>query len=182
MKKAKLRIVVLKIDHRPERDKRLTTHVGLTARAFGASEFWTSGIKDEQMATNIHEVNSQWGNKTFRVMTGVNWRRYTKQWKQEGGEIIHLTMYGLHVDDQITKIRASPQHKLIIVGGPKVPAEVYTIADYNVAVGHQPHSEVAALSLFLDRLFEGTSLHQKFSDAQIEIIPSAQGKQVKGHD
>ena len=28
---------VLRIGHRPERDKRITTHVALTARAFGAS-------------------------------------------------------------------------------------------------------------------------------------------------
>jgi tRNA (cytidine56-2'-O)-methyltransferase len=178
----KWRIVVLKIDHRPERDKRLTTHVGLTARALGASELWTSGTKDEQMASNIHEVGSQWGYKAFRVTTGVNWRHAIKQWKQEGGEVVHLTMYGLHVDNQIKAIQVSSRPKLIIVGGPKVPAEVYSLADYNVAVGHQPHSEVAALSLFLDRLFQGTMLHQKFADAQVEIIPSAKGKQVKGID
>ena len=182
MEHRKWHIVVLKIDHRPERDKRVTTHVGLTARAFGASEFWTSGTKDEQMASNIHEVSSQWGNKTFRVMTGVNWRHTIKQWKKEEGEIVHLTMYGLHVDDQIKAIRASPRSKLVIVGGPKVPAEVYSLADYNVAVGHQPHSEVAALSLFLDRLFQGAMLHRKFTDAQIEIIPSAKWKEVRGID
>lgn len=182
MNDKKWHIIVLKIDHRPERDKRVTTHVGLTARAFGASEFWTSGTKDTQMASNIHEVGFQWGNKAFRVTTGVNWRHSIKQWKQEGGEVVHLTMYGLHVDDQIKAIRASPRPKLIIVGGPKVPAEVYSIADYNVAVGHQPHSEVAALSLFLDRLFQGSILHQKFGDARIEIIPSAKGKQVRSID
>jgi tRNA (cytidine56-2'-O)-methyltransferase len=182
MKKAKWHIVVLKIDHRPERDKRITTHVGLTARALGANEFWTSGTKDDLMASNIHEVNSQWGNKDFHVTTAVNWRQATRKWKQEGGEIVHLTMYGLHLKDQIKAIRASPRSKLIIVGGPKVPAEVYNIADYNVAIGHQPHSEVAALSLFLDKLFQGTTLHQKFTDAKIEIVPSAHGKQVKGFE
>ena len=30
-------IVVLRLGHRPERDARVTTHVGLTARALGAS-------------------------------------------------------------------------------------------------------------------------------------------------
>ena len=182
MTKVQWHIVVLKIDHRPERDKRLTTHVGLTARAFGADELWTSGTRDAKMTASIHKVTSQWGKQTFRVITGVNWRTSIKKWKQDGGEIIHLTMYGLHVDDQIKAIRASPRHKLVIVGGPKVPAEVFSIADYNIAVGHQPHSEVAALSLFLDRLFQGSMLHQKFLDAQIEIIPSAHGKQVKGSD
>ncbi|MDD1710623.1 MAG: tRNA (cytidine(56)-2'-O)-methyltransferase, partial [Methanoregulaceae archaeon] len=29
-------VVILRIGHRPERDQRVTTHVGLTARALGA--------------------------------------------------------------------------------------------------------------------------------------------------
>ncbi|MFX0169160.1 MAG: tRNA (cytidine(56)-2'-O)-methyltransferase [Candidatus Hodarchaeota archaeon] len=182
MNHSKWRIVVLKINHRPERDKRLTTHVGLTARAFGADEFWISGIKDEKIASKIHEVNSQWGNQAFRVMTGVNWRHSIKTWKEEGGEVIHLTMYGFHVDDVIGEIRGSSRQKLIAVGGPKVPAEMYKAANYNVAVGHQPHSEVAALSIFLDRLFQGSALHHKYSDARIEIVPSSHGKQVKESD
>ncbi|MCG7848715.1 MAG: tRNA (cytidine(56)-2'-O)-methyltransferase, partial [ANME-2 cluster archaeon] len=32
-----MNIVVLRLGHRPERDQRVTTHVGLTARALGAS-------------------------------------------------------------------------------------------------------------------------------------------------
>ncbi len=91
-------------------------------------------------------------------------------------------MYGIHVDDTIEQIRNSSQPKLIVVGGPKVPAAIYKLADYNVAVGHQPHSEVAALSIFLDRLFLGQELHLKFPDAQLQIIPSTEGKQVKKPD
>jgi tRNA (cytidine56-2'-O)-methyltransferase len=29
-------VIILRIGHRPERDQRVTTHVGLTARALGA--------------------------------------------------------------------------------------------------------------------------------------------------
>ncbi len=88
-------------------------------------------------------------------------------------------MYGLHVDKVISQIRSSPRQKLIVVGGPKVPSEVFQLADFNVAIGHQPHSEVAALSIFLDRLLKGQGLHQKFSDAALEIEPTPHGKRVK---
>jgi tRNA (cytidine56-2'-O)-methyltransferase len=179
MSPAERQIIVLKLDHRPERDKRLTTHVGLTARAFGATGFWTSGLRDPHISESIHQVSDQWGNQSFEVITGINWRTCIRKWKEERGEVIHLTMYGLHVDNVIPKIRSSPRQKLIVVGGPKVPLEVFKLADFNVAIGHQPHSEVAALSIFLDRLLEGQGLHLKFPDATLEIEPKSHGKCVK---
>jgi tRNA (cytidine56-2'-O)-methyltransferase len=172
------RVTVLKLDHRPERDKRITTHVGLTARAFGASEFWSAGHKDQNISETIQHVSNQWGKKDFKVLTGVKWRTRIRQWKEKKGEVIHLTMYGLHLDNVISNIRNSRRPKLVIVGGPKVPNEVYSLADYNVAVGHQPHSEVAALSIFLDRLFEGEILHKQFPDATLRIVPTSHGKRV----
>jgi tRNA (cytidine56-2'-O)-methyltransferase len=88
-------------------------------------------------------------------------------------------MYGIHVDDAVAEIRASPRDKLVVVGGPKVPAEVFELADYNVAVGHQPHSEVAALAVFLDRLFQGSTLHALPEDAKLVIEPMRRGKRVR---
>ena len=41
---------------------------------------------------------------------------------------------------------------LIIVGGEKVPVEYYKLARYNVSVTKFPHSEVAALAVFLEKL------------------------------
>jgi tRNA (cytidine56-2'-O)-methyltransferase len=63
------------------------------------------------------------------------------------------------------------------VGAEKVPAEIYELADWNVAVGNQPHSEVAALAVFLDRLFQGRELDGEFEDG-LKIVPSPRGKQV----
>jgi len=178
MSAPKWRITVLKLYHRPERDKRLTTHVGLTARAFGASEFWSAGLRDINIEDTIQQVSNQWGKKDFIVLTGVKWKTRLRQWKEEHGEIIHLTMYGLHVDDVIDDIRRSQQPKLVVVGGPKVPNQIYQLADYNVAVGHQPHSEVAALSIFLDRLFEGQMLRWEFPDAVLRIQATSHGKRI----
>jgi tRNA (cytidine56-2'-O)-methyltransferase len=68
---------------------------------------------------------------------------------------------------------------LIIVGASKVPKEIYCISDYNIALGNQPHSEVSALAVFLDRLFGGKELTRTFKSAKIRIIPSQSGKMVK---
>ena len=58
-------------------------------------------------------------------------------------------MYGEPWRDCIPKV---PREKevIVVVGGTKVPAETFEIADFNVSVGNQPHSEVAALAVFLD--------------------------------
>ena len=92
--------------------------------------------------------------------------------------MVHLTMYGLHVDDVIEELRGESE-LLVVVGAGKVPAEVFELSDYNVAIGHQPHSEVAALAVFLDRLYEGKELHREFEGAKLRVVPSEDGKKVE---
>lgn len=89
-------------------------------------------------------------------------------------------MYGANINEIMPEIREISRDKdiLVIVGAEKVPKEVYELADYNVSVGNQPHSEVAALAIFLDRLFEGKTLYRDFEDAKIKIVPSKDGKVV----
>jgi len=48
-------------------------------------------------------------------------------------------------------------------------------------VGNQPHSEVAALALLLDKLQEGKSIDQDFSNPKLEIIPDLERKNVIEH-
>jgi len=86
-------------------------------------------------------------------------------------------MYGLHVDDCLSRVpRDRPV--LVVVGSEKVPRVVYELADLNIAIGHQPHSEVAALAVFLDRLFGGEELRREFEGARLKIIPCEKGKKV----
>lgn len=90
-------------------------------------------------------------------------------------------MYGIHIDDAIPRIKdelKSGKDLLIVVGAEKVPREVYEMADYNVAVGNQPHSEVAALAVFLDRLLDGAGLRKEFHNAKLKIVPQERGKKV----
>ncbi len=154
--------------------------MGLVARAFGADGIILSGEMDETVLRTWKDVTERWGGP-FHVQYRSDWRKLLKEWKSSGGLIVHLTMYGQPVDDVIEKIRGHAEKGsdiLVFVGAEKVPKEVYEIADYNVAVGNQPHSEIAALAIFLDRLYGGAELKKKFEGGLLEIRPSARGKQV----
>lgn len=169
-----VRVVILRLGHRAERDKRITTHVGLVARAFGAEEMLLCG-RDPHVEESLNDVAKRWGGN-FRLTPDVSWKGETVRWKESGGKVVHLTMYGSNLPDVIDQIRAS-ENILVVVGAEKVPAEVYDLADWNVAVGNQPHSEVAALAVFMDRLFQGRELCGEF-EGGLKIVPTPRGKQV----
>ncbi|MCE4617009.1 MAG: tRNA (cytidine(56)-2'-O)-methyltransferase [Desulfurococcales archaeon] len=171
-------VYVLRLGHRPERDKRITTHVALVARAFGASGFLLSGICDPNVIQTLTRTLKQWGG-SMEIACVEKPKEYVRTWKRLGGEVIHLTMYGLPVDEIISKIQVSSKDKLVIVGSEKVDPFYYEEADYNIAIGNQPHSEVAALAVFLDRLYKGRQLYTYFSDAKLNIIPHPRGKHVE---
>ncbi|MEM1927699.1 MAG: tRNA (cytidine(56)-2'-O)-methyltransferase [Acidilobaceae archaeon] len=171
------RVYVLRIGHRPGRDERVTTHVGLVARAFGANGFILGDVCDEGVIASLKKVLKTWGG-SMHLECGVSSKSYVSSWRSSGGEVIHLTMYGLALDDVIEEIRSSPKPKLVVVGAEKVERFFYENSDYNVAVGSQPHSEVSALALFLDRLYRGSWSRIYFEGARLKIIPSERGKRV----
>ncbi len=176
-------IWVLRLGHRVKRDQRISTHVGLVARAFGAIGIIFSGDKDCSVIESLSRVSSKWGGPFYAIYI-EKWRKFLANWKKnKKGFIVHLTMYGLNLPDIISEIRKEffehNKNLLVIVGAEKVPRHVYEIADYNVAVSNQPHSEVAALAVFLDWLFGGKELRKEFKDAKLRIIPCSKGKNVK---
>ena len=164
---------MLRIGHRPERDQRVTTHVGLAARAFGAQGMYLAA-DDPGVKRSIEDVVSRWGGDFF-VENNVSWRRCIQQWKREGGKVVHLTMYGLRMTDEIAAIRKE-EKLLVVVGAEKVPGDIYGFADYNISVTTQPHSEISSLGVFLDNLFEGEELDREYADAAMKISPSERGK------
>jgi len=176
-----VKVVVLRWGHRPERDKRLTTHVALTARAFGASGIILSDVKDEKVKASIEKVVENWGGPFFFEM-GKPWRQAIKEWRAKGGIVVHLTAYGenIQTSDVLDRIRACGKDIMVIVGSQKVPREFFSekVSDFNVAVGNQPHSECSSLAVFLDRLFEGKELEKDFKNAKLKIVPQARGKKV----
>lgn len=168
------RITVLRLGHRPSRDKRISTHLLLAARAFGASEAIYTGVHDESLEESVTDVARDWGG-SFKVKYADSYRKIIKEWS---GKIIHLTMYGLPAQNVVPAIREDSSPKLIVVGGAKVPADVYTYAHWNVAITGQPHSEVSALAIFLNMLTEESMLSYEFPDARLRVIPTERGKNV----
>mgnify|MGYP005847361787 CR=1 FL=1 len=172
-----MEVNVLRLDHRRKRDARITTHVCLTARAFGASKTVLSGEKDSKLMKNVEDVVLRWGGK-FKIVYRKNWENYMDEWQKKGGEIVHLTMYGTPIQEAIKDIKISHKDKLVVVGGSRVPTRVYKMADHNISVTSQPHSEVSSLAVFLHMLFEGKELQLDFEDGDMKIIPTANGKKV----
>ncbi|HUK93064.1 MAG TPA: tRNA (cytidine(56)-2'-O)-methyltransferase [Methanomicrobiales archaeon] len=169
------KVCVLRLGHRPFRDKRVTTHVGLAARAFGAAGMYLAA-EDPGLTESIRDVVARWGGSFF-IEDGVSWKRCVRDWKEKGGTVVHLTMYGLPMTEVVGEIRKR-EDLLIVVGAEKVPGEIYGLADYNVSVTGQPHSEVSGTAVFLDHLFEGMELGLTYPDAELRIYPSSDGKRT----
>jgi tRNA (cytidine56-2'-O)-methyltransferase len=171
-----MKVAVLRIGHRLVRDDRVTTHAALVSRAFGAEKIYMTGI-DQSVQDTVAAVGKRWGGG-FEVEIIKDWKAIARSWKKDGGKIAHLTMYGINVDDAIEKMRKE-EKVLVIIGAEKVPREAYDMADYNVAVGNQPHSEIAALAIFLDRLHAGRQFKKEFAGGRMRVVPQEKGKMVE---
>lgn len=173
-------VVVLRWGHR-YRDKRLTSHVALTARALGASGFVLAGVRDDKVKTTIEKVAKQWGG-SFWFKMGTPWKQVVKEWKAKEGIVVHLTAYGenIQTSNVLQRIKATGKDVLVVVGSRKVPSEFFSekVSDYNVAIGNQPHSECSSLAIFLDKLLEGEELTREFKNAKVRIIPQMRGKKI----
>ena len=169
-------IEVLRIGQRVVRDDRVTTHVALVARSFGTQKIYMNEVNPEIKHT-ISSINKTWGGN-FKIEIILEWKKIIKEKKNAGVKIVHLTMYGQNINSVETEIR-NEDKILIVVGAEKVPREIYELADYNVAVGNQPHSEISALGILLDRIHEGKQFELKFENPERIIIPQEQGKDVR---
>lgn len=147
----------------------MTTHVGLTARAFGAKCMYLPQM-DDKIKRTLDDVTERFGGD-FSVEETENWRKLIDDWS---GDVVHLTMYGEDIDGFFE--RKDIEKPLVIVGAEKVPSEVYDKVDHNISIGNQPHSEVAALAVFIDR-FRGRKFCKKY-DGDLGIIPRKKGKKV----
>ena len=172
---------VLRLGHRRDRDKRITSHLGLTARAFGADEVILAGDRDPSALETWDSVTERFGGEFSSRFEESPMSFLRKQSKSGGVTIVHLTMYGSPWGETIPSIPID-KPALVVVGGTKVPAEVYHLADYNVSIGNQPHSEVAALAVFLNSWLGPVDNDSKFFGAKMKVIPSAKGKVVINDD
>jgi tRNA (cytidine56-2'-O)-methyltransferase len=171
-------ITILRLFHRLPRDERATTHVALVARAFGANGMAYCGMRDPGMEKSLKKICEKWGGSFFVEYT-ENWKKTVNDYRKKGFTVVHLTMYG----KGIPKKPLDGKDILVVVGSEQVPGEMYQLADYNVSITNQPHSEIAALALFMDRMMDGKELtetfdKEQFSSGKIRISPNERGKSV----
>ena len=174
--KRHMEIEVVRIGQRVVRDDRVTTHVALVSRAFGAEKIFMTEVNPEIKDT-LGKINETWGGN-FIVEFVEKWKPIIKKKKEENWEIIHLSMYGEKINEVQEKI-GKEEKVLIVVGAEKVAREIYEMADYNVGIGSQPHSEISALAILLDRIQGGQQFEKEFPDAKRKIIPTKTGKNVQ---
>jgi len=162
-------VAVARLGHRSKRDKRLSTHCALIARAFGAERMVYFGEKDAVLEASVRGVVSRWGG-SFEIEHGDSWKRLFNEEKKRGAKIVHLTMYGLPYKRVLQSVKG--KRLLVVIGSKKVPRGIYGEANYNCSITNQPHSEAGALAVFL----EGLGLQSRFRGAKLRLKPSARGK------
>lgn len=167
---------MLRLGHRKRRDPRVTTHVALAARAFGAEEMFFSGDQDPELIKTICKAVAHWGGE-FSLQYIRKWKTFLNNWKSRG-KSVHLTMYGIDANEALEEIRSMNTDLLVIVGGQKVPGELYDLVDWNISVTNQPHSEISALAVFLHMLSQGREHERKYLGARITVVPNPRGKKV----
>jgi len=165
------RVEVLRVGHRAGRDPRLSTHLALVARAFGARRMHLNP-PDDHVAESLARVRERWGGE-FEVVPAPSW---TSVVRDARGPVVHLTMYGQPLARLLPRLRRE-RDLLLVVGGAKVPPRLYGVSTFNVAVGSQPHSEVAAVAVVLKELL-GLPGTRAFPGARQRIVPKARGKSV----
>lgn len=170
-------IIVYRYGHRPARDKRITTHVALTARAMGADGIIID-VPDRGIEENIASVNRNFGGN-FSVKSGMNVDTFMNS-KAANEIVIHLTMYGQPIEEKIDEIRKKVENVdkiYVFVGAEKVPGIAYLKSDFNISVTNQPISEVSALAILLDRMNGGKELSNRMH-GRLKISGKERGKDV----
>lgn len=162
---------MLRVGHRAGRDPRLSTHLALAARALGAERMYLQP-PDSELAARVAAVVHRWGGG-FELVGVEQWKPVLRA---SDALVVHLTMYGEPLERVLPRLRRA-RRIVLVVGGAKVPPELYELADLNVAVGHQPHSEVAAVAIVLERLL-GVPGPRLPTGASHRIVPSRRGKKV----
>jgi tRNA (cytidine56-2'-O)-methyltransferase len=127
---------------------------------------------DPALALRVAKVVEGWGGR-FEIVPADDWKKVVRAFD---GAVVHLTMYGESLPRVLPRLSRF-RRILLVVGGAKVPPDLYRLATFNVAVGHQPHSEVAAVAVMLERL-RGLPGPRPLTGARHQIVPQIRGKKV----
>ena len=107
-----MNIEILRIGQRVLRDDRVTTHVALVARAFGASKIYMNEINPDIRDT-INQINTTWGGK-FEIEFITDWKNVINS-KKNTSKIIHLTMYGENINEIQNDIQKEKEVLIVVL-------------------------------------------------------------------
>lgn len=177
-----MKIDVLRLSTRSYRDLRITTHVALVTRAFGGERIYLPKGAGSEIEKTVNGITERFGGN-FEIATYETASKTIREKKKQGYQIVHLTMYGEQLSNEIPTLRKASK-MLIVVGAGKVPPEIYQLADFNISVTNQPHSEVGALAVVMHEIQGGKEERFSFSKAKLKVIPNPKGKKIEknAHD
>ncbi len=129
--------------------------------------------------SSVRSLGNAWGG-SFSVVQKVSPLRIISEWKKDGGRVINLSMYGEDMRAPMSELYhvyyTLAQPLLVVVGSSKVDGKVYQASDFNLAVTHYPHSEVAALAIFLEKLLGNRAWGRPTPGSRIKILSALKTK------
>ena len=76
----------------------------LVSRAFGSYKIYMTEV-DDSIKETLKRVSARWGGLSdFRIEIIKDPLKLIRKWQKNDGKVIHLTMYGINVDDVICPI------------------------------------------------------------------------------
>lgn len=172
-----MKIDVLRLSTRNYRDLRITTHVALVARAFGGETVYLPEGASPEIERTVKGITERFGGN-FGISHYETAGQTIREKKKQGYQIVHLTMYGELLSKEVPRLRKATK-LLIVVGAGKVPPEIYQLADFNISVTNQPHSEVGALAVAMHEILGGKEEKNAFSRARLRVVPNPKGKKIE---
>ena len=124
-------IEILRLGHRIQRDKRISTHVALVSRAFGADRIFYSGQRDKGMEESVLRIVGNFGGD-FSISHVNKISELVK-----GKTVVHLTMYGADFREYVDKIQIQTGINLCIV----IYAIIFSVRYFGSGRGFQEWSD-----------------------------------------
>ena len=101
---------------------------------------YMTGVSNGSINDTVSSVSKRWGGR-FKVEIIQDWKSLAKLGKRKVAKWLTLQCMASILMISL-KGCAKKTSLLVIIGAEKVPQEAHDLADYNIAIGNQPHSEI----------------------------------------
>lgn len=158
-----------------EKNPRVKLNLCLTARAFGAAKIIFVGRRDANISKHISAINGTWGG-IFKVDFASSVKSAVEPLTKY--KSVYLTMFGLPLK-QLKYTVKTYKNILLIVTSKEYDKQVGELADFKLSITSQPHSQAAAIAIFLHEFFDGREQAMQFQNAKVKVVPGINEVQPK---